>query len=189
MFSIDYETKINELDEFKQKNENINKKFIRTQFDDLNIGDIIYIQFYPYSQKHIDDLYPLFGTIKEIKTTIPSFDKDNKNDMHFDNLTIEKLVLTYDEKIFDGFHYWTSYYGNTRGYEYSIYKLITTNEKIKSEYYISSDENEDNNDQNSDEIIFEKLNDLSYEQNQQNQQNESVNESFTEKMNKKRKFI
>ena len=218
MFSTDYEAKINELNEFKQKNENVNKKFVHTQFEDLCISDIIYIEFYPYSQKHIDNLYPLFGKIKEIKKTIPSFDKDNKNDIYFDNLTIEKLVLTHNDKIFDGFHYWTSYYGNTRGYEYSVYKLIITNKNIKSDYYISSDDeisdslDDEISDSSNESDQLNQLNQLnksdqlnqlnkSDQLNQlnqlnesdqlnelSNQLNESNNESFNEIMDKKRKF-
>lgn len=156
MLFSNYEEQNSDLKNFKKTHETDKKKFIHTNFESLNVGDIIYIEFYPYSQKFIDELCPLFGTIKEIKKTIPSF---GDSDMVFDNLTIERLVLTSNGETFNGFHYWTSYYGNTRGYEYSIYKLNDIIDEKKNEYYISSDEEIINNlSSDSPDELFSKIN-------------------------------
>jgi hypothetical protein len=72
---------INELDEcykcFIKKNDQINNYINTTLFNkqkitiddisDLELNDIIHINFIPDSQKYIYDLYPKFGKIISIK--------------------------------------------------------------------------------------------------------------------------
>jgi hypothetical protein len=134
MFLCNYDEQCLELTKFKSKHENNEQKFIKTHFANINVGDIIYITFFPYSQKYIDDLYPLFGTVKEIKLIEKIVDESN--DISFDTFTIEKLVLVNDDKTFNGYHDWVSYFGNSRGYEYSIHKLV---ENTVLNDYIDSD--------------------------------------------------
>jgi len=144
MFDYFDDSKYNEecekLKHFKSICETNDLKFKKTNFDDLKPKDFIYIEFYPYSQKNIYSLYPIFGVIKEIKPLIPTISSSNEQ---LQDLTIERLILT---SIFDnlennthqGYHNWTSYFGNSRGYDYTIYKL-----KQNFDYYISSPENTD----------------------------------------------
>jgi hypothetical protein len=71
---------------------------------DLKIGDIVTIYFYPYSQKYLDMLTPKKGTI--VATGNNNFDYRIKMEE-----TTEYLL-----------HEGVSYYGDTLGYDYTIYR-------------------------------------------------------------------
>jgi hypothetical protein len=43
------------LNDFIKNYESQEKKFVQINFSEINIGDVIYILFYPYSQKYIYD--------------------------------------------------------------------------------------------------------------------------------------
>lgn len=90
--------------------------WISIMFKDLKIGDLIKIEFYPYSQI---DLPVKYGKIVTITNEIA--DKTIYND----ELTIENLYLENEfNKNFCAAHDWISYYGNSRGYDYEIFKYI-----------------------------------------------------------------
>ena len=99
------------LDDFIKKYECEEKKFVEINCSEINIDDIIYILYYPYSQKYIDVLIPKFGIVREIKN-------------EFDTQKIEHLILELNGQMINGWHEWVSHFGNSRGYEYIIYKLI-----------------------------------------------------------------
>ncbi len=135
------------LCDFIQKYKSKNKKFIKTNFSDISVGDIIYIIFFPYSQKYIDDLTPIYGTVKEIKDEL-SYVSELDDDIYFDKQTIERLILELNGQVVSGSHGWVSYFGNSRGYEYTIYKLKNISLKSrkvneKNSLYISSDSSDD----------------------------------------------
>ena len=161
MFDYFNDTKYNEecqkLKHFKSILETNDFKFKKTNFDDLKPKDIIYIEFYPYSQKYIYDLYPIFGIIKEIKPLIPIVNSSNEQ---LQDLTIERLILTsifnnLENNIHQGFHHWTSYLGNSRGYDYIIYKL-----KESIDYYISSPEDTNTDSDIIDDTLDKRSNDI-----------------------------
>ncbi len=133
------------LSDFIKNYESQEKKFVQINFSEINIGDVIYILFYPYSQKYIDDLTPIFGTVTEIKNEFPNvlnFDSEIK----FDTQTIERLVLELNGELIRGSHEWVSYFGNSRGYEYTIYKLkniLSSRFNKKNNLYISSESSDD----------------------------------------------
>lgn len=156
MFSddIQYTSNIEELNKFKAIYENKDNKFITVNFNDISVGDIIYINFYPYSQKYVYDLYPLFGTIQSIEPinkidTVDTIDIAYSNN---DELNIERIMLNLNNKIFPAYHNWVSYFGNSRGYEYSIYKLMTIEE---FNYYISPPSTSDSNSDSSSDFTSE----------------------------------
>jgi len=145
MFDYFDDSKYNEecekLKQFKSVWETNDFKFKKTNFDDLKPKDIIYIEFLPYSQKNIYSLYPIFGVIEEIKPLIPTINSSNEQ---LNDLTIERLILkSNDNNTHQGFHHWTSYFGNSRGYDYMIYRL-----KQNFDYYISSPECSDSDEIN-----------------------------------------
>ena len=161
MFSddIEYTSNIEELNKFKSMYENKDNKFIAVNFNDISVGDIIYIEFSPYSQKYVYDLYPLFGTIQSIDSaesaeptnSVDTYDRDDladradtakSNYINYDELNIERIMLNLNNKIFPAYHNWVSYFGISRGYEYSIYKLMTIE---KFNYYISPPSTSDSN--------------------------------------------
>jgi hypothetical protein len=82
------------------------KKKIEINIDNIQINDIIYIDFIPDSQKYIYELYPKLGIVNKFE-----------NDEYFilNNITNQIEPLLHDN---------VSYYGNTLGYGYLIYKII-----------------------------------------------------------------
>jgi len=72
---------------------------------DLKIGDIVTIYFYPDSQKYLDMLTPKKGTIIAIG----------------DNL-FDYMIKMEDDTNSHLFHEGVSYYGDTLGYDYTIYR-------------------------------------------------------------------
>lgn len=100
----------------KIQNEIYNKitlnKLIPVEILDLKIGDKILVNFYPYSQKHISSLHSKMGTIKNIE-----FDKLN------DDVTSFVTIKNYKEEVENLLHEGISYYGDTLGYNYSIFLI------------------------------------------------------------------
>jgi hypothetical protein len=99
-----------------QRGEDFKEKYLTTDMiwksvsvNDVNIGDKIIAYFYPSSQKYIVDLYPKFGTVNEIL---------------LENNDIERInIITPDGGKENLAHFYVSYFGDSRGYDYSIYKL------------------------------------------------------------------
>lgn len=107
---------MNELNEdFHKKNEQINNyintilfnepKIAIDDISDLELNDIIHINFIPDSQKYIYDLYPKFGKIISIEN---------------DKIIIENLDKVHEDLLHEG----VSYMGQSLGYSYYIYKFI-----------------------------------------------------------------
>ena len=100
----------------KVQNEIYNKitlnKLIPVEILDLKIGDKILVNFHPYSQKHISSLHSKMGTIKNIE-----FDKLN------DDVTSFVTIKNYKEEVENLLHEGISYYGDTLGYNYSIFLI------------------------------------------------------------------
>ena len=83
----------------------IDKQVIEIKIEDININDNIYIIFMSYSQRYIYTLYPKYGTVISIDNNniiINNIHNENENILH-DNI---------------------SYFGDSLGYEYTIYKVI-----------------------------------------------------------------
>ena len=94
-------------EQITQKIQNIliNKQMMEIKEEDININDNIYIIFMSYSQKYIYSLYPKYGTVMSIDNNniiIKNINNENENILH-DNI---------------------SYFGDSLGYEYTIYKII-----------------------------------------------------------------
>jgi hypothetical protein len=77
-----------------------NKRMIEIELENIKLNDLIYIKFIPYSQKYIYRLYPKYGRLLN----------DNK-------------IKTYKNSIEDLFHDTVSYYGESLGYDYVLYKI------------------------------------------------------------------
>jgi hypothetical protein len=86
------------------KNIIINKKISNLKFENLKIGQTIYIEFIPYSQKYIYFLYPKYGIIQSI---------------HNDIIIIKNENNIEEELLHDG----VSYLGNCLDYEYDLYLI------------------------------------------------------------------
>ena len=102
-FKDKYNNEINIINNHINNNY-LNKKKVQININELNINDIIFIEFFPDSQKYIYDLYPKFGKIINIK----------------DNIIIKNLNNQEEFLLHDS----VSYYGTTLGYAYYIYKFI-----------------------------------------------------------------
>jgi hypothetical protein len=76
----------------------------KVNLTDLKVGDVVTIYFHPYSQKYIDMLTTKQGTIVAI---------GNNN---FDYMIKKEDTTEYL------FHEGVSYYGDTLGYDYTIYR-------------------------------------------------------------------
>jgi hypothetical protein len=72
---------------------------------DLRVGDKVYIRFCPYSQKYLDELTPKEGEIVEIGNNFFDYMIKNENN---------NIVCLFHEGV--------SYYGDTLGYDYTIYR-------------------------------------------------------------------
>ena len=77
------------------------KELVKVKLEDLKIGDIVYVQFCPYSQKYLYDLIPKYGEIISIGD---EYKIKNQHD--------------FEERLLYGS---VSYYGDTLGYDYDIY--------------------------------------------------------------------
>ena len=110
MFYINEDSKDKYDYEFNKINTYINNNFLdkkKTEINiiDIKIDDIIYIEFMSDSQKYIYDLYPKFGKIINIIN----------DDIIIKNLNNDEERLLHDN---------LSYYGNSLGYSFNIYKFI-----------------------------------------------------------------
>lgn len=76
--------------------------------DDININDIVYICFYPNSQKYIYSLIPKLGKVIRCKNN----DQENN---------IEIKILNYKNEIESLLYSSVSYMSHSLGYEYQIY--------------------------------------------------------------------
>ena len=83
-----------------------NKKKIEINIDNIQINDVIYIEFIPDSQKYIYELYPKLGIVNNF---------ENNEYFILNNITNQTESLLHDN---------VSYYVNTLGYGYIIYKII-----------------------------------------------------------------
>ena len=99
----DYDNKTNIINNYIN-NYHLNKNKIEINVNELQINDIILIEFIPDSQKYLYDLYPKFGIIINIK-----------DDIIIKNINNEEELM---------FHGNISYYGSSLGYSYNIYKFI-----------------------------------------------------------------
>ena len=99
-----YNNENNKINNYINNNLNDNQKII-TNIEELKIGDKILITFIPDSQKYIYNLYNKFGIISSIN-----------ND--------EILIINLDENCESILHENVSYFGNSLGYSYDIYKFI-----------------------------------------------------------------
>ena len=128
---IDPETEIynqhNKLaEEFKQKHQlaNIKSEWVIKNVSDIKVDDKIVIYFYPDSQRYINTLYPIYGIVQKILTDKElNINEETKRELYSD-FDLEKLVIQKeDSDEIVGAHGWVSYYGNSRGYFYTIYIL------------------------------------------------------------------
>lgn len=104
------------VSEYHNNNETILTEWKETDESELKLDDKIIIYFSPDSQRYIYSLYPKCGQIVQIRDNILI---KNAND------TIENM-----------FHENVSYYGDSKGYSYQIFKLVTRKRK-----YISLENN------------------------------------------------
>ena len=130
---IDLETEIynqhnKKAEEFKEKHLSLNpnSEWIIKDISDIKVDDQIVIYFYPDSQRYINDLYPKYGKVKKILTDEElQIDEETKKEVYSDSdFDLERLIIeTEDMYETSGAHGWVSYYGNSRGYFYTIYIL------------------------------------------------------------------
>lgn len=116
--SIEYDKHVDELNKFIFQHSDSTHQFKETTVSDLKIGDKIFIEFYPFSQKYVFMLYPKYGTIIEI---IP-FD-DLNSDSNSDICPIENIIISNDKISYSISHGFYGYFNNTRSYDFIIKKL------------------------------------------------------------------
>lgn len=92
-----------------------NKKLKKVNLNEINIDDMVYISFYPCSQKYIYTLGPKIGKVISIesKTTL------NYNEDEEDVIWIK--IKNHKNEIEDLLHPGVSYMGHSLGYDYLIY--------------------------------------------------------------------
>lgn len=111
----DYNLIINELQKIIA-----DKKLIPRKLSEINVGDKVYINFYPNSQKYIYTLYPKLGTVKNIK--IYELDDCELDDCELDDYEFPSITIeNYKGEVEELFHNGVSYYGDSLGYDYSIF--------------------------------------------------------------------
>jgi hypothetical protein len=95
---------------------------------ELKINDKIVVYFYPDSQRYINQLYPKYGTVVKILSDDEmDIDKEILNELYSD-IDLERVIIsTEDNDEIVVAHPWTSYYGNSRGYFYTIDVLSIIN--------------------------------------------------------------
>lgn len=99
------------------QNKIANKKLTEISLNEINIGNNLYINFYPCSQKFIYTLLPKYGIVKTIKNEkkINYYD----NDSEYEELNI--IIKNYKNKEENLMHLGVSYMGHSSGYDYCIY--------------------------------------------------------------------
>ena len=109
-----------EIEEYEKATNEIkliisNKKLKKVNLNEIKIGDMIYISFYPCSQKYIYTLIPKIGKVISIENkTIINYDEKEEDiiDVKIKNNTNEVEQLL---------HPGVSYMGHSLGYDYLIY--------------------------------------------------------------------
>jgi len=119
--SIEYNTEYNEIltkvESYKSSFKTDSLDWFRIAFSDIKVGDKLIIYYYPDSQRYINVIYPKFGDVIKIDSEIQM-----TNDF-FSEKNIERLTLKNQEIEYNASQPWCSYYGNSRGYVYDIYRL------------------------------------------------------------------
>jgi hypothetical protein len=110
----------NEIDNYELINEQIkkqieNKKLIKVNLNEINIDDIVYVTFYPCSQKYIYYLTPKYGKVTKINN-IKTRNYNNEDEFITD-ITINNLNNVEENMMHPG----VSFMGHSSGYDYSIY--------------------------------------------------------------------
>ena len=87
---------------------------------DLKVGDTVYINFTPNSQRYIYNLYPKYGKILSIDFNKIYDEIDNK---YYENNIIK--IINHDNIIDDLLHGGVSYYGQSLDYDYSLFLIVS----------------------------------------------------------------
>ncbi len=109
-----------EIEEYEKTTEEIksqitNKKLKKVNLNEINIDDIVYISFFPCSQKYIYTLGPKLGKVISIENTRTT----NYNDEEEMGFNIK--IQNHKNQEEDLFHPGVSYMGHSLGYDYLIY--------------------------------------------------------------------
>lgn len=80
---------------------------VDVSYDSIQVGDLITVYFYPYSQRYIDILHPITGRV---------VDKGESEE----SMILEDL----EGKRYAAFHGGVHFFGMTLGYGWNITKLI-----------------------------------------------------------------
>ena len=111
-----------EIDEYEKITEEVksiilDKPKTKVDINNLNINDLVYICFYPNSQKHIYSLTPKVGRISSIEKCIVLnyYGKENEY--------IQIKITNYKNDTDDLLHPGVSYMGHSLGYDYQIYLI------------------------------------------------------------------
>jgi hypothetical protein len=111
-----------EIDEYEKITEEIksiilDKPITKVDINNLNINDLVYVCFYPNSQKHIYILTPKVGRVSSIKNC-NVLNYDDKEDEY-----IQIKIINYKNETEDLLHPGVSYMGHSLGYDYQIYLI------------------------------------------------------------------
>ena len=103
----------NEIDYYENEIKKINniidkKKMIMCDITELKVGQYVFVEFFPFSQKYIYTLLPKLGKI----SIVPKH-----------NNIFDYKIINYENVSESLFHPSVSYYGNTLGYQYYIYLI------------------------------------------------------------------
>ncbi len=109
-----------EIEEFENTSEDIrknieNKKLTRTELENIKVGDVVYINFIPDSQKYIYLLTPKLGKVTKIQNRkmLNCYEEE-------ENVTFV-TIHNYKNEEEDLLHPGVSYMGHSLGYDYSLY--------------------------------------------------------------------
>jgi hypothetical protein len=109
-----------EIEEYEKTTEEIksqiaNKKLKKVNLNEINIDDVVYISFLPYSQKYIYSLSPKLGKVISIANTKIT----NYNDR--EEIILDITIQNHKNQEEYLFHPGVSYMGHSLGYDYLIY--------------------------------------------------------------------
>lgn len=85
-----------------------NKTQKLVKIEDIKVGQMIWIDFMPFSQKYLDVLIPKLGVVTKVSEVNDIWDYQIKD---------------LDGQITELFHLGVSYYGDSLGYDYTIYLI------------------------------------------------------------------
>jgi hypothetical protein len=111
-----------EIDEYNKINEEIksivlNKTVTKIDINNVNINDMVYICFYPNSQKYIYTLTPKIGKIISIeKNNLSKYNDEEENCINIE-------IINHKNKRQNLLHSGVSYMGHSLGYDYQIYLI------------------------------------------------------------------